>query len=294
MTTELQGVLTALVTPFTSDESIDFPALGRVIDRSVEGGVDGVVVGGSTGEFASLSTAERQELVERAIAHTAGRVPVIAQTGAVTTREAIQHSQAAQRAGADVLMVVTPYYEPLSVEESVDYLRRVAESVELPIMLYNIPAATGVNLPPATIRALAEEFEHIRYIKDSSADWAQALQLIHYHDDVIKTFIGWDSYLYSALAEGAAGVLAGAGNVIPTQLAGVCAALRTGDHDGALEQWRRIYPLIDLMLNMPFGPAVKAALGILGVDAGVPRAPMDTISPEQHRALSVALSALNA
>ncbi|MGO1181671.1 MAG: 4-hydroxy-tetrahydrodipicolinate synthase [Micrococcaceae bacterium] len=294
MTTELQGVLTALVTPFAADESIDYPALGRVIDRSIDGNVDGVVVGGSTGEFASLSTAERLELVERTIDHTAGRVPVIAQTGAMTTREAIQHSQAAQSAGADVLMLVTPYYEPLSLDENVDYLRRVASSVELPIMLYNIPAATGINLPPETIRSLAEEFEHIRYIKDSSADWAQALQLIHYHGDVIKTFIGWDSYLYSALAEGATGVLAGAGNVIPEQLTGVAAALRAGDHTGAHEQWSRIYPLIDLMLNMPFGPAVKAALGILGVEAGVPRTPMATISPEQHAALSTALSGLNA
>ena len=106
-------------------------------------------------------------------------------------------------------MLITPYYEPLSLTETVTYIKDVARSVSIPVMLYNIPAVTGVNLDPATVRALAEEVENIRYIKDSSANWEQALQLIHHHSDVIGTFIGWDVYIYSALAEGAAGVMAG-------------------------------------------------------------------------------------
>ena len=112
-------------------------------------------------------------------------------------------------------MLITPYYEPLSVEETVTYLHDVAGSVDLPVMLYNLPAVTGVNLDPDTVRALADEVENIRYIKNSSANWEQAPQLIHHHGDVIGTFVGWDAYL-AALAEGAAGVMAGTANVVPT------------------------------------------------------------------------------
>ena len=198
MSKQLKGVLTALATPFDQDGAIDVDTLRRIVDRSIDAGVDGVVAAGSTGEVGALSSEERLLLIDTVIKQAKGRVPVIAQTGATSTAEAIRLSQAAEKAGADVLMLITPYYEPLSLAETVTYIKDVARSVKLPVMLYNIPAVTGVNLDPATVRALAEEVENIRFIKDSSANWEQALQLIHHHGDVIGTFIGWDVYLYSA------------------------------------------------------------------------------------------------
>ncbi len=294
MTNDLRGVLTALAIPFDADEQLDVPALHRVVDRSIEGGVHGVVAGGSTGEFATMSPDERIRMVEEVTAHVAGRVPVIAQTGAVTTAEAIRQSKAAERAGADVLMIVTPYYETLSLDETTAYLRDVADKVELPIMLYNIPGATGVNLDPDTIGTLADEFEHVRYVKDSSANWEQGLRLIHHHGDRIGTFIGWDVYLYSALAEGAAGVMAGTANVVPAEIVAVYDAVAAGDLAGALTQWKRLYPVIDSMIDGDFIPAVKAGLDLQGVPAGVPRRPMAPLAPDAREQLRSALEALRA
>ena len=189
-------------------------------------------------------------------------------------------------------MLITPYYEPLSLAETVTYIKDVARSVKLPVMLYNIPAVTGVNLDPATVRALAEEVENIRYIKDSSANWEQALQLIHHHGDVIGTFIGWDVYLYSALAEGAAGVMAGTANVVPDEIVAVSRLIADGDLTGARDLWNQLYPVIDALLSVPFIPAVKAGLSLQGLPAGSPRRPTSELSAEDLARVQDALSAL--
>ncbi|WP_210604025.1 4-hydroxy-tetrahydrodipicolinate synthase [Brevibacterium oceani] len=292
MTTQLRGVLTALTTPFDAEENIDFDALGRVVDRSIDGGVDGLVVGGSTAEFATMTAEEREQMVGFVIDRAAGRVPVVAQTGATTTREAIRQSRAAQAAGADVLMIVTPYYEPLTLAETLDYIRTVAAAVDIDVMLYNIPGATGVNLDPDTVRTLAEEIPNVRYIKDSSADWEQGLKLIHHHSDVIGTFIGWDSYIYSGLVEGVAGMVAGAANVVPAEIVSVAAKIAAGDLTGALEEWKRLYPVIDAMISEPFIQSVKAGLELRGVPVGSPRRPMADTDPDARERIKDALAGL--
>lgn len=280
MSSQLKGVLTALATPFTADDEIDGAKLRSLVDRSVDGGVDGVVACGSTGEFAALSAEERRLVVETVVEHTAGRVPVVAQTGATSTAEAIRTSRHAQDCGADVLMLVTPYYEPLTLAETTDYIRTVAEAVELPVMLYNIPAATGVNLDHETVGTLAREVENIRYIKDSSANMEQANQLIHHHGQHISTFIGWDSLILAALTEGAAGVMAGAANVVPREIVAVHQAVAAGDFEKARAEWNRIYPLIDALISVPFVPAIKSALAALGHPVGTPRRPTADLAPE--------------
>ncbi|MFI6370109.1 4-hydroxy-tetrahydrodipicolinate synthase [Streptomyces sp. NPDC050546] len=274
MSSQLSGVLTALATPFAPDGEIDEKTLRRLVDRSVDGGVDGVVACGSTGEFAAMSGTERRHLLETVVDQTAGRVPVIAQTGALSTREAVALSRHAQSAGASVLMVVAPYYEPLTLEETLRYLRTVADAVDIPVMLYNLPGATGVNLSPDTVGQLAREVDNIRYIKDTSADMAQAGQLIHRHGDVISTFVGWDSLLLTAVSEGAAGVMAGTANVMPAELVSIHRALRAGDLGRARAEWARIYPLMDAIMSAPFIPAIKAALDATGFPAGAPREPL--------------------
>jgi len=297
MSSQLSGVLTALASPFTPDGEIDEKTLRRLVDRSVDGGVDGVVVCGSTGEFAAMSGAERRQLVETVVDQAAGRVPVIAQTGAVSTREAIELSRHAEAAGASVLMVVAPYYEPLTLDETLHYLRTVADAVDIPIMLYNLPGATGVNLSPETVGQLAREVENIQYIKDTSADMAQAGQLIHRHGDVISTFIGWDSLLLQAITEGAAGVMAGTANVMPAELVSIHRALRAGDLTRAQTEWARIYPLMDAIMSAPFIPAVKAALDAAGIPVGGPREPLlglDTATTARIASLVEALPRLTA
>ncbi|PRB43104.1 4-hydroxy-tetrahydrodipicolinate synthase [Arthrobacter sp. MYb23] len=294
MTKELRGVLTALSTPFNQDETIDVATLRKIVDRSIDAGVDGVVAAGSTGEVGALSSEERLLLIKTVIEHTNGRVPVIANTGATSTAEAIRLSKAAEQLGADVLMLITPYYEPLSLEETVTYIKDVARSVTIPVMLYNIPPVTGVNLDPVTVRTLAEEVENILYIKDSSANWEQALQLIHHHSDVIGTFIGWDAYLYSALAEGAAGVMAGTANVVPDEIVAVTKRIAEGDLAGARDLWNAVYPVIDALLTVPFIPAVKTGLTLTGLPAGSPRRPTAGLDADDLAKVEQALAKLSA
>ncbi|GAA2866503.1 hypothetical protein GCM10010472_24820 [Pseudonocardia halophobica] len=279
MTVQLGGVLTALATPFAADGGLDVARLRAVVDRSIEGGVHGVVACGSTGEFTALSSDERRLVVETVVDQAAGRVPVIAQTGATSTAEAIALSRHAQSVGADVVMTVAPYYEPLSVDETLSYLRAVAGSVTIPVMLYNLPVATGVDLDPDTIGALAREVENIRYIKNTTVDMDQSARLIHNHCDVISTFVGWDSLLLAALAEGAAGVMAGTANVVPRELVAVYDAVSAGDLEGARKTWSQIYPLIEAIMAQPFIAAVKAGLAAVGFPVGAPRPPVAELDP---------------
>jgi 4-hydroxy-tetrahydrodipicolinate synthase len=292
MSTPLSGVISALATPFTADGRLDQGLLRRLVDRNIDGGVGGVVAGGSTGEFASMTPDERRLLVETVVDQTAGRVPVVAQTGAMSAKEAIELSRHAQEAGADVLMVVAPYYEALTVSETLHYLRRVADSVQVPVMLYNIPAHTGVNLTPDLVREIATDVDNVAYIKDTTGDMAQAAQLIHHHGDVISTFVGWDSLCLAAFVEGAAGAVAGAANVIPAELVSVHAAVRAGDLAGARAQWDRIYPLIDALLGAPFIAAVKAALREFDFPIGLPRDPVQDVDPETLSTISALAKAL--
>jgi 4-hydroxy-tetrahydrodipicolinate synthase len=279
MTVRLRGVLTALATPFTADGSIDVPRLRALVDRSIDGGVHGVVACGSTGEFSAMSSDERRLVVETVVDEAARRVPVIAQTGATSTAEAIRLSRHAQSTGVDVIMPVAPYYEPLSVEETLTYLRAVAGSVDIPVMLYNLPGATGVDLQPDTVGALAREVDNIRYIKNTTVDMAQSAELIHNHGDVIATFVGWDSLLLASLVEGAAGVMAGTANVVPTELVAVYEAVSTGDLEQARQAWARVYPLINAIMAEPFIPAVKAALAAVEFPVGAPREPVAALAP---------------
>ena len=208
MTVQLRGVLTALATPFTADGSVDEALLRKVVDRSIDGGVHGVVACGSTGEFSTLTVDERRMVVETVVDQAAERVPVIAQTGAPEHGRGDQALPARAVRGRRRDHAGGALLRALSVEETVTYLRAVAGSVDIPVMIYNLPVATGVDLYPDTVGALAREVENIRYIKNTTIDMAQSAELIHNHGDVISTFVGWDSLLLAALSEGAAGVMA--------------------------------------------------------------------------------------
>jgi 4-hydroxy-tetrahydrodipicolinate synthase len=279
MTSSLGGVLVALATPFAPDGSVDESRLRALVDRTIEGGVHGVVACGSTGEFSALTGDERRLVVETVVDQTAHRVPVVAQTGSTGTTEAIALARHAQSVGADVVMPVAPYYEPLTLAETTHYLRRVATSVEIPVMLYNLPGATGVDLPPDTVAALAREVENIRYVKNTSPDMAQAAQLIHYYGDLVGTFVGWDTLILSSLVSGSAGVMAGTANVVPAEIVAVHDAVKAGDLQSAREAWARIYPLLDTALSTSYVAAVKASLDAVDFSCGPTREPVQPLEP---------------
>jgi 4-hydroxy-tetrahydrodipicolinate synthase len=272
-------VLVALATPFAADDSIDEATLRALVDRTIDGGVHGVVACGSTGEFSALSLDERRFVVETVVDQTAGRVPVVAQTGSTSTALAIELSRHAEYVGADVVMPVAPFYEPLSLAETIHYLRKVAGSVSIPVMLYNLPGATGVDLSPDTVAGLARDVENIRYIKNTTADMAQAAQLIHHYGDLVGTFVGWDSLILSSLVAGSAGVMAGTANIIPAEIVAVYDAVQAGDLQSARTAWARVYPLLDAALSTNYVAAVKLALEVAGFPAGPTREPILPLGP---------------
>ena len=290
----LHGVLVALATPFAADGSLDEATLRALVDRTIDGGVHGVVACGSTGEFSALSSGERRLVVETVVDQAAGRVPVVAQTGSTSVTEAIALSQHAQSAGASVIMPVAPYYEPLSLAETAHYLRRVASSVEIPVMIYNLPGATGVDLPPSLVAELADSVENIRYIKNTTPDMAQAAQLIHYYGDRLGLFLGWDSLILSSLASGSAGVMAGTANVIPAELVAVYDAIQAGDLAAARAAWAVVYPLLDAALSTNYVAAVKVALDAVGFSAGPTREPILPLDPAEATKIAQLASAFRA
>ncbi|GGI76878.1 dihydrodipicolinate synthase family protein [Pseudarthrobacter scleromae] len=293
MSKEIRGVLTALSTPFGDDGAIDDDLLRLLIDRSVNAGVDALVAGGGTGEVAAMSDAERIHVFEVVVKHTAGRVPVVANVGALTAKRAIRLAQAAEKTGADVVMLNAPYYEALTIEEITHYFKTVTGSIKIPVMLYNNPGVTGVNLDAETLAGFGRDIPNVQYVKDSSGDWDQALRLIHYYSDDIKLIQGWDSFSFSALLEGAAGVMAGAANVVPDEIVAVVRALRDGDIETARAAWNRVYPVIDALLQLPFSQAVKAGLRLQGVPVGAPREPFLELPAQHLSGLEQALKTLN-
>lgn len=293
MSKELKGILTALPTPFDEQSQVDHEVLKQVVDRNIDAGINALVAGGGTGEVSALSTDERLAVFKTVIDHAAGRIPVVANVGALNAGEAVKLAQGAEKLGADVLMLLSPFYEPLTLREIEHYLHTVASSVTTPIMLYNNPGVTGTNLDADTIARFGREIPNITYVKNSSQDYEQALRLIHHHGDDIKLIMGWDSYSFSALLEGATGVMAGAANVVPHEIAAVYKSLEAGDIPTARGHWKKVYPVIDALVDLPFSQAVKAGLRAQGFSVGSPREPMLDVPDDAEQKLLKALDSLN-
>jgi 4-hydroxy-tetrahydrodipicolinate synthase len=280
-------------TPMTEDGSaVDENILRELTERTINAGIHGLVPCGSTGEFAALTGDERRKVVEIVLDQTAGRVPVVPHVGAMSTNEAITHAKHAETAGASGLMVVAPYYEPLSLEETKKYFLDVAGAVGIPIMVYNLPVATGVDLEPADVADLARQAENIKYVKDTSGDFSQAAQLIHDHGDVLKTFVGWDTLYLAALVEGGAGSVNGAANFIAPQLVDIYNNIQAGKLIEAKATWDEIFPLMQFLVSGGYVAAVKAALRILGYPAGAARQPIGDLPADRRSELEQILKNL--
>ena len=204
MSDQLQGVLPALITPFTDDGTdLDAEALAAIVERVIAAGVGGLVPGGSTGEFTTLSHAERRRLVEVTVEAAAGRVPVVAGTGALSTAETIELSVHAERSGAAAVMIVPPFYDPLGWRELLAHYRAVADQIAIPIMYYNLPGATGVTLDSDQFREL-RRVAGVSSLKDTGGDAVVATELIHAGEDTPVLLNGWDTLTFAAARRGCA------------------------------------------------------------------------------------------
>jgi 4-hydroxy-tetrahydrodipicolinate synthase len=269
MSEPFHGVLPALITPFTEDGSaIDTGALAAIVDRLVGAGVTGLVPGGSTGEFTTLSHAERRELVETTVEATANRVPVVAGTGALSTRETVDLSVHAEQAGAAAVMIVPPFYEALSWRELLAHYTAVAGAIEIPIMYYNLPSASGVKLTAAQLRELP-----ITCLKDTGGDGVAATELIHTGGPTLLN--GWDTLTFAALAAGVRAVVWGTASILPEQCVELHRLLIDDiDLPAARELWARLWPLCQFLEGQSYSAAVKAACGLVGDTTGPVRAPL--------------------
>jgi 4-hydroxy-tetrahydrodipicolinate synthase len=287
---ELRGILPAMVTPLTDDGAkLDLDALAQHTTYLLDAGCRGLIPGGSTGEFTSLTPSERELLHATVIEAADGRVPVIPHTGAMTAQEAIELSVHAQTAGAAGVMVAPPYYDALTFAELHLFYSQVAEAIEIPIMLYNIPGATGQRLTPAQIGELAE-IPRVDAIKDSGGDAAALSTLLHGYGDRLQVCNGWDSLTFFGLAAGAKASVWGAANIFPELAVQLYDAVAVrGDLASGRQIWSRLLPIVQFLEEQSYPSRVKAACRLLGRQVGPTRLPLLAPSHDEVEALAAVL-----
>ena len=263
----------ALVTPFTEDDRVDFEALERLLEFQIENGTDAIVVIGTTGEAATMSDQEKNDAIAFTVKHVAGRVPVIAGTGSNETRHVIDMSRKAEALGADALLIVTPYYNRTSQQGLYDHYKAVAESVTAPIVLYNVPGRTGMNLLPQTILRLTE-FDNIRAVKEASGILGQVLEIKNLCDDRIEIFSGDDDIIVPVLSVGGQGVISVLANILPRETHDICERFFNGDLKGSLELQLKYKHLINAIFCEPNPIMTKTALNLMGMSVGHLRLPL--------------------
>jgi 4-hydroxy-tetrahydrodipicolinate synthase len=291
----LRGILSALSTPFDAQSRVDEGALRELVEGQIAEGIHGFIPCGSTGEFPALSTEERKRVTEVVLETVNGRAPVAAHTGSTSTAVAIDLSKHAKAAGADAVMVVQPYYEPLTLDEIYGYFQEIGAAADLPIMVYNIPSCTGMNLPVDFMARMAREIPQVQYVKDSSGDLSQVEQMLYQHSDVMTSFNGWDTVTFSGLSLGAKGSVWGAANCMPKQCADLFNLTEAGRLQEARELWEKMYPVQQFLVTEGYIASVKAGANLIGFRVGEPRRPFRALSPqkvEEMRGLLEAAGAL--
>lgn len=294
---EIKGIIPPILTPMNDDETINEKELRHQVNRMIDAGVSGVFALGTNGEAYALSHKEKVQILKAVVDETKHRVPVYAGTGCPTTKETITLSKEAEEIGADVLSVIVPYFAAASQDELYAHYKAVAESVKLPVVLYNIPARTGNALAPATVARLAKDIPNIMGAKDSSGNFDNMKQYIELTTGIGKDFSvlsGNDSLILPALCFGGKGGIAGCANVFPRTMVEIYEAFVAGDFERA----KKVQDSIRIFRNcFKYGnpnTIVKMAAGILGDPVGPCRRPFSSITPEGLEALKKTLETCKA
>lgn len=280
-----KGVFTALITPF-KDGTVDFPAYDALVARQLEAGVAGLVPVGTTGEAATLSEEEAEALIARTVKLAEGRALILAGAGANDTHKAIEKAKRAETAGADALLVVTPYYNKPSQAGLVAHYAAVAESTSLPIVLYSVPGRCGVEIAPETCAALMERCGNIVAIKEAGGDAARVTKLRAACGDRLIVHSGDDALTLPFLSLGAVGVTSVVSNVAPREMVAMVNAWHTGDIAGALKLHEMIAELTDSMFIESNPGPVKAALALSNLAGPEMRLPMVPVSDQTRQRLT--------
>ncbi|MBF4692812.1 4-hydroxy-tetrahydrodipicolinate synthase [Fusibacter ferrireducens] len=270
----------AIVTPL-NDHGIDFEALKGLIEWHILNNTDAIIVSGTTGEAATLSDEEKKSLYEFTVKTVAGRVPVIAGTGSNDTKKAIQLSVMAEKAGVQGLLVVSPYYNKGTAKGMIAHFEAIANAVSTPIIIYNVPSRTTVNLTPSTIKALSAH-KNIVGIKEASADISQIAELASLLPEDFALYAGNDDHIVPILSLGGKGVISTVANILPKETHDLVKAYMSGDLKLAREIQFRINPLVRTLFIETNPIPVKTALNLMGMNAGLLRLPL-TEMDEGHK-----------
>ena len=284
--TIFKGAATAIVTPLTKD-GIDYEQFGRLIDWQIEEGIDAIVVCGTTGEASTLTDEEHRDAIAFAVKKVNGRVPVIAGTGSNDTAYAIELTQFACEAGADAILLVTPYYNKATQKGLIESFRAVADISTKPIILYNVPSRTGCNILPATAAILAEH-PNIVAIKEASGNISQIAELAALTRGKLDIYSGNDDQIVPIMALGGVGVISVLSNPMPKATAELCRKFFEGDIAGAAKIQLDLLPLINALFCEVNPIPVKAAMAAMGYCENYLRLPLTTMEPE-HEAKLLAL-----
>jgi 4-hydroxy-tetrahydrodipicolinate synthase len=286
-----KGAGVAIVTPFTED-GINFPEFGRMIDAQIAGHTDAIIVAGTTGEAATMSDAEHKEAIKFAVEHTKGRIPVVAGTGSNDTAYAIQLSQYAEKVGADGLLLVTPYYNKCTQKGLVQHFNKIADSVNIPCILYDVPSRTGVSIKVPTYAELSKH-PNIVAVKEANGDLSSILRLRFAVGDELAVYSGNDDQIVPILSLGGMGVISVLSNVAPKETHDMCQLYFDGKVKEAAKLQIAFTDLADALFCETNPIPVKTAMRLMGYAAGPLRLPLSEMEPENLEKLKKALKAHN-
>ena len=281
--TVFTGAATAIITPFT-EGGIDWEAFDRLLDYQLAGGIDGVVVAGTTGEGSTLTDREHEDAVAFCVKKLAGRVPVIAGTGSNNTAHAIERTQTACRAGADAVLLVTPYYNKTTQRGLIASFSAIADASSVPCILYNVPSRTGLNMLPETLAVLADH-ERVAAVKEACGNLTQIANEIRLCGDRIDIYSGTDEQIVPTLSLGGKGIISVVANVLPKETSEICRRFFAGDVKGAAEIQLRLLPLMEqLMIETNPIPA-KSACAAIGFGSDLLRLPLVNMEEKNRQKL---------
>ncbi len=284
-----RGSIVAVVTPFKANSDVDYDAYGRLIDFHIEQGTDGIVPCGCTGEAATLSHDEQKACIRFVTERVAGRKPVIAGTGSNNTKEALTLTRYAKEVGADGALLITPYYNKPTAAGQIAHYTTIANAVDIPIVLYNVPGRTGTKIAPETIAGLSQ-VDNIVAVKEACGSVDQVSQILSLCE--IAVISGDDSLTLPMMAVGATGVISVAANVAPAKVARMCAAFEQGDLDRARKLHYELMPLFKALFLETNPMPVKATLAKMGLIENILRLPLTTMQPQMFSKLEPVIAKL--
>ena len=269
------GSATAIITPF-DENGVNYEVFGQLIEHQIAGGTDAIVFLGTTGEPSTMSFAEEHVLMEYAVKKVNGRAKVIFGCGSNNTADAIMTAQKAESYGADGLLAVTPYYNKCTQNGLVAYYKAICEAVSIPVIAYNVPGRTGVEIQPATMAKIAE-IPNIAGIKDAGGNMSKTMETLRLVCDKCDVYSGEDALNLPILACGGVGVISVLSNIVPTDVKKLCNLVKEGSMSEAIALNNKLLPLANACFVEVNPIPVKAAMGLLGYDVGTPRAPLTEI-----------------